>query len=104
MACRTNSPTLAHKDLLKRILRYLSGTKKWGIPFGAGESTVVGYSDADYANDIETRRSTTGLVIMFAHGPLVYRTMRQNNVTLSSPEAELNALCDQSFLRACMLS
>ena len=47
---------------VKRILRYIKGTMNFGITFQAKENTCIltGYSDADWANDTETRRSTSG--------------------------------------------
>ena len=49
-----------HWRAVKRILAYLSGTIGHGIEFRGGGSELVGYSDADYAGDVETRKSTTG--------------------------------------------
>jgi len=46
---------------VKRILAYLIGSLDVEIEYryDRSEAGLVGYSDADYASDLETRRSTT---------------------------------------------
>ena len=55
---------------------------------GGGKSELIGFSDADYAGDIETRRSTTGYVFYLANGAVSWSSQRQKLVTLSTNEAE----------------
>lgn len=49
---------------VKRILKYLIGTLGYGILYESGgrklNLELVGYSDADIAGDVDTRKSTTG--------------------------------------------
>ena len=52
------------------------------------------YSDADFAGDEDTRRSTTGTIVMLAGAALMWRSRLQKLVTLSTCEAELVSLCD----------
>lgn len=89
IASRTSKPTVAHWKFLKRILRYLKGTQNIGIRFRREKfPELVGFSDADYANDAETRRSTTGFCIMYGSAPIAWRCQRQPIVALSTTEAE----------------
>lgn len=89
VASRTSEPTDKHWDMLKRVLRYLAGTKEDALVYQKEDnSKLVGYSDADYANDAETRRSTSGYVIMWGTKPITWRCQRQSIVTLSTTEAE----------------
>ena len=55
-------PGKQHWEGVKRVLRYIQGTINYGLMFQANgnEDTVVGYSDADWVGDINTRRSTSG--------------------------------------------
>src|SRR4051812_18305369 len=63
------NPGRHHSDAVKWIFRYLSGTTGHGIMFAKHEDTsVVGYVDADYAGDIDNRRSTTGYVFTLCGG------------------------------------
>ena len=53
------NPDLSHWTAAKQILRYLSGTREYGITYQAetqpGEAQFVGYADASYAcNDDST--------------------------------------------------
>ena len=54
---------------------------------------LQGYSDADYANDVNSRRSVTGYVFIFAGAPLSWNSMTQHSVALSTMEAEYYAVC-----------
>ena len=52
-------PTQQHWSTAKGVLRYLIVTVDHGINFSKGSGPLVGYCDADFAGDVETRRSTT---------------------------------------------
>ena len=79
-----------HWRAVKRIFAYLRGTIDYGIEYGSGGSTaeLIGFSDADYAGDIEMRRSSTGYVFCLANGAVTWSSQRQRLVTLSTTEAE----------------
>ncbi|XP_050531939.1 uncharacterized protein LOC126900333 [Daktulosphaira vitifoliae] len=51
-----------------------------------------GYSDADYADDTTTRRSTSGYIFMMTNGIVAWCSQRQKSVALSTTEAEYMAL------------
>jgi len=79
-----------HWNAVKRVFKYLIGTAELGITYKSGGNNFVleGYSDADFASDIDTRRSTTGYVFMLAYSPITWSLQRQKSVTLSTTEAE----------------
>ena len=52
------------------------------------ELSIMGYVDADYARDLNDRRSTTGYVFTLASGPICWRSMIQSLVALSTTESE----------------
>ncbi|XP_062557418.1 uncharacterized protein LOC134222292 [Armigeres subalbatus] len=67
----SSDPGKSHWTSAKRILRYLKGTKEMKIIYKKQEDeSLTGFSDADWGNDIETRRSTTGYVFMKSGGPI----------------------------------
>lgn len=84
-----NQHNEAHWQALKRILKYLSGTMSMGIFYQQSDKIeLVGYSDSDYAGDVETRRSTSGFVFYLSGAAVTWSSQRQKIVTLSTTEAE----------------
>lgn len=79
-----------HWNAVKRVFKYLVGTAEIGITYKSGGNDFVleGYLDADFADDVETRRSTTGYVFMLANDPVTWASQRQRLVTLSTTEAK----------------
>ena len=75
-----------------KVLRYLSGTKTFGLVFTAtGPCTITAWSDADWSGCESTRRSTSGSHVSFGGAPVAYASQRQGMVTLSTLESELVA-------------
>ncbi|CAL9013560.1 unnamed protein product [Prunus brigantina] len=101
------TPTEAHFDLVKRILRYIQGTIQYGIHFTTGPWHLQAYSDADWAGDLNTRRSTTGFVIFLGNNPISWQSKKQGSVSRSSTEAEYRALAntaaDLAWIRQVLL-
>jgi hypothetical protein len=63
--------SIEHKIAVKRIFRYLQGTLQFKLHFGGlTPQGLVRYCDADWANDLEDRRSTTGFVFMMGGGAI----------------------------------
>ena len=83
-----SNPGKKHWKVVKGIMRYLKGTKGMRICFGRKEACVDGYTDANYAGDMDKRRSTSGYVFMFTEGAVSWRSCLQNCVSMSTTEAE----------------
>ncbi|KAE8724613.1 tir-nbs resistance protein [Hibiscus syriacus] len=88
------------KDLLKRfgMLECKSTStpmepniKIWCDESKGEDCKLVGYCDADYAGDHDTRRSTTGYVFKLGSGTISWCSKRQPTVSLSTTEAEYRA-------------
>jgi len=89
-----SNPSEEHLTAAKRILRYVKGTKNYGLVLGPTEGPFLyGYTDADWGNDIDTRKSTTGYVFYARSGAISWCSKRQSTIALSSTEAEYIALC-----------
>ena len=63
-----------------------------GITYDQNNTGLVGYSDTDWAGDINSRKSTSGYVFMLGGAPITWRSNRQSCVALSTAEAEYIAL------------
>ena len=56
--------------------------------------TIFGYADADFASDLDSRKSTTGWIFMYNGGAISWRSSQQNIQALSASEAEYMSLSD----------
>ena len=83
-----SNPSKKHWEEVKGIMRYLNGTRDMCICFGSQEACVIGYTDADYAGDLDNRRSTSGYVFAYTGGAISWRSRLQDCITLSTTEAE----------------
>jgi hypothetical protein len=83
------APRLQHWNAAKHVLHYVKATLDYGITFGnKAMSDLHGYCDADWAGDVDTRRSATGYVFKIAGGAVSWSSKRQPTVALSTTEAE----------------
>ncbi|GLB43838.1 putative reverse transcriptase (RNA-dependent DNA polymerase) [Lyophyllum shimeji] len=89
-----SNPGPAHWNALLHVVGYVKGTLDYRITYtrDTGSIKPVGYVDADYGGDFDTRRSTSGYVFMMANGPVSWSSKRQPTVALSTTEAEYMAL------------
>lgn len=97
-------PKEEHMLIAKRVLRYLKGTFDYGVFYGRSSNTnLLGYTDSDYARDMEDRKSTSGYVFMLNGAAICWSSRKQDIVTLSSTEAEYvaatSAACHYVWLK-----
>ena len=84
----SSKPNDSHWQAVKRIFRYIKGTLDLQLTFRGPLTALTGYTDADWAGDQDTRRSTSGFVFNLGSGAISWSSKRQPNVILSSCEAE----------------
>ncbi|GKC08864.1 ribonuclease H-like domain-containing protein [Tanacetum coccineum] len=99
-----HDPREPHFSALKRILRYIRGTMPYGLQlFSSTTSSLVAYSDADWAGFPTTRWSTSGYCIFLGNNLLSWSSKRQVILSRSSAEAEYrgvaNAVAETCWLR-----
>ena len=88
-------PGPEHWTGVKRLFHYIKGTLDFGLKYVAsnkGDLSLQGYSDADWAGDVSTRKSTSGYVFKLGGATISWKSKRQSVVALSSTEAEYVAL------------
>lgn len=88
-----SNPGKAHVNAVKRIIRYLICTKTLSIVYHTN-TELVGYSDSDFAGDVDSRKSTTGYLFLMNGGPVTWASRKQNTIALSTTESEYMAACD----------
>ena len=93
----SQDPKLSHERAVKRIGRYMLGTKTRGIVFKPNcEKGLECYVDADYAGgwskadaqNPDNVLSRTGYVIFYAECPIVFISRMQTEIALSTAESE----------------
>ena len=121
------NPARCHYEAVIRVYRYLNATKDRGLTFwrtnpnntlpesnhhhpqpeeynfqtteehNSSEKPYV-LVDSDWAGNVKTRRSVSGIVLMMAGAAVVYKTILQRIVALSSTEAKFYALSEAGKL------
>ncbi|GJV70355.1 ribonuclease H-like domain-containing protein [Tanacetum coccineum] len=99
-----HDPREPHFSALKRILRYVRGTLTSGLQlYSSTTSSLVAYSDADWAGCPTTRRSTSGYCVFLGNNLLSWSSKQQFTLSRSSVEAEYrgvaNAVAETCWLR-----
>ena len=86
------NPIEMHLLATKRILYYLQGTKDFGLFYKKGEKSILfGFTDSDFVEDQDDRRSTSRYVFMHSTCVISWSSKKQPIVTLSSIEVEFIA-------------
>jgi hypothetical protein len=86
-------PSEAHWHAAVRVLNYLVSTKNLKLRLG-GKLDLSGYSDSDWAEDRDDRKSTSAYTYRIGDGAISWKSRKQATVSLSSTEAEYKALSD----------
>jgi hypothetical protein len=96
-------PLEMHATAAKRVLRYLKTTSEFRIhyrrlPHPANSTTIIGYTDSDWAGNVTTRKSVGGCVFGLGYtntsqdlvmsGLIHWQAKSQSVVALSTLEAE----------------
>ena len=81
---------------MKQVFRYLRGTSDYGLCYQGrlGLDRVLdihGFIDADWAGDLDQRRSTSGYVFNLFGGAVSWMSKKQSVVALSTTDAEYMA-------------
>jgi hypothetical protein len=86
------NPGPAHVQALKRLLRYLQGTKSLGLVYSFASASpkqgVYGYYDASHADDVDTRRSTMAYTFFFEGCIISWNSKLYTFVTTSTNHSE----------------
>ncbi|XP_071727566.1 uncharacterized mitochondrial protein AtMg00810-like [Rutidosis leptorrhynchoides] len=99
-----HDPREPHLAALCKIIRYVQGTLDLGLQLYASYTTsLVAYSDADWAGCPSTRHSTSRYCVFLGNNLLSWSSKRQHTPSRSSAEAEYrgvaNAVAETCWIR-----
>ena len=104
LAAYTANPSFEHYNAAKRVLRYIKGTRNYGITYRDHNRKLIGpddhnifyrFSDAAYAN-ADDHKSISGYVFLSNMGAITWMSKKQTTIALSTTEAEYVALSEAS--------
>ena len=79
-----SNPGMDHWKDVKKVMRYLQGTKDFMLTFRRSDSLeVTGYSDSDFAGCIDSRKSTFDYLFMLAEGAISWKSAKQTIIASS---------------------
>jgi hypothetical protein len=87
----SSNPGLPHWEAVKRIYRYLKGSRELWLTYGGETKVLVGYADADGSMG-EDRRAVSGYAFLIDGGAVSWSTKKQEIVSLSTMESEYIAV------------
>jgi len=86
------NPNLTHWKSVKRVLRYLKAIN-YKLEFSRDqEESIIGFCDADWAGNLEDRRSVTGYIFNYQNDSISWASKKQPTITISTTEAEYMSL------------
>jgi hypothetical protein len=68
-----------HLAVVKKILCYMTSTCNWGLWFGrkkGNQALLRGFSDTDFAEDVDARKSTTGVIFFLVNSPITWQSTK----------------------------
>jgi len=82
---KIKNPTFENWYNVIRIFKYLKRTENYGIKFTKSSILRV-FADTDYPGDINSRKSTSGFLLMIETSPTSWRSKLQHVVATSTAE------------------
>ncbi|XP_059069800.1 secreted RxLR effector protein 161-like [Cryptomeria japonica] len=76
------NPSKMHWDVVKRVIKYLKGMTQYTLCYQGNSTrssrsiTIQGYVDADWAGDVDRRKSTNGYVFTVNGGAISWMSKR----------------------------
>jgi hypothetical protein len=82
-------PKKSHLQSVKRIFRYLKETMTYGLWYPKNQNfQLTAYSDADWANCDDERKSTNGGAFFLGDSLVAWLSKKQGSISLSTTEVE----------------
>uniref|UniRef100_A0AAG5DSQ9 Integrase catalytic domain-containing protein n=1 Tax=Anopheles atroparvus TaxID=41427 RepID=A0AAG5DSQ9_ANOAO len=89
---KVENPNESDWAAAKSVLRYLKATKDYKLQYNRGsEWKLQGYTDADWAGDKESRKSSSGYVFFYGGGPVCWASKVQQVWHFAASREEMEA-------------
>ena len=89
----SSCPIEEHIRAAKHIFRYVDGTWNLGLFYPHTTTNAIDvYVDTDFFGYIDTRRSTSGYIVLFNNGCISWFSKKQSSIAKSTTEAEFVAM------------
>ena len=62
----------------------MKGTLKFRLKYERSDDKIIGYIDADWAGNIEKRKSTSGFILLLGNGAISWGSKKQACVAFST--------------------
>jgi hypothetical protein len=85
------APRTTHWKAIQHVFQYLKGTRDLQLVLGSNGSSLLGYSDTDWASQLH-HHSISGFTFFLGDGAISWSSKKQPIITLSSTESEYVAL------------
>ncbi|KAJ3494947.1 hypothetical protein NLJ89_g10707 [Agrocybe chaxingu] len=92
-----DSYTYAHWNAAIQVVKYLKGTRSLALQLGGkGPIQLLGFTDSDWANCLDTRKSVGGYGFTLGSGLVSWMSKKQSTIATSTCQAEYMAAFDAS--------
>lgn len=93
-----------HWKAVKKVLCYLQGTKDYMLTYRRTDNLeIIGYSDSDYVDCKDTKKSTSWYIFMLSNGSISWKSHKQSLIASFTMEAKYvacyEATCHTIWLR-----
>ena len=89
-----------HVNAVKHLLKYLQSMKEAKLSLTKKSGRLIGFSDANFANDLHDRKSTSGYIFYLYNFPISWKSKKQKCVSTSTCQPEQIALasaCEEAI-------
>jgi hypothetical protein len=95
----SHSPETSHLEALYHVLGFIKRDPQASFTIfpTTAKIKLTGFSDSDFANNVDDRKSISGRIIFAGRTPILWKASRQTLVSTSSSQAELYALYEAAL-------
>ena len=95
-----SNPGMEHWKAAKKVMRYLQGTKYHMLTYRRSDHLeVIGYSDSDFVEYVDTRKFTLNYVFLLAKGAVSWKSAKQSIDVASTMKVEFVS-CFETTIQA----